>query len=251
MNRLSHILLPALFAATLLIGCQKSANQPATSSTPATAPGTTPDSQTTMTQNAPAQPAPVVPPPPPPPIVVPASTAISVVLDQQISSKSAAAGQGFSATVSAPIAVDGVVVIPKGTHANGVVNDAKAAGRFKGGASLDISLTRLNIGGTTYKIDTSTHDSVSKGKGKRTAGLVGGGAGGGALIGGLAGGGKGALIGGLIGAGAGTAGAGLTGNDRDIVLTAETPLTFRLRQPIQIDQSQGAPSQPQQAPPQQ
>jgi hypothetical protein len=241
MNRLSRFLLPALFAGILLTGCQKSANPPATSSTPAT----TPDSQTAMTQNTPA---PVVPLPPPPPIVVPASTAISVVLNEQISSKSAAAGQGFSATVSAPIAVDGFVVIPKGTHANGVVNDAKAAGRFKGGATLDISLTRLNIGGTTYRIDTSTHDSVSKGKGKRTAGLVGGGAGGGALIGGLAGGGKGALIGGLIGAGAGTAGAGLTG-DRDIVLTAETPLTFRLRQPIQIDQSQGLQSQSQ--PPQQ
>ena len=42
--------------------------------------------------------------------------------------------------------------------------------------------------------------------------MVGGGAGGGALIGGVAGGGKGALIGGLVGAGAGTAGAVFTGN---------------------------------------
>jgi hypothetical protein len=242
MNRLSRFLLPSLFTGILLVGCQKSTNQTATSSTP------TASENSQVAQNQAPAPAPVLPPAPPPPIVVPAATAISVVLDQTISSKSAAAGQGFSATVSAPIAVDGVVVIPKGTHANGVVNDAKAAGRFKGGASLDISLTRLNIGGTTYRIDTSTHDSVSKGKGKRTAGLIGGGAGGGALIGGLAGGGKGALIGGLIGAGAGTAGAGLTG-DRDIVLSAETPLTFRLRQPIQIDQSQGPQSQS--APPQQ
>jgi len=49
----------------------------------------------------------------------------------------------------------------------------------------------------------------------------------GALIGGLAGGGKGALIGGLAGAGAGTVGAGATGN-RDLVIPAETVLRFRL-----------------------
>ena len=73
----------------------------------------------------------------------------------------------------------------------------------------------------------------SKGKGKRTAAMVGGGAAGGAAIGGLAGGGKGAAIGALIGAAAGTGGAGLTGN-RDITLGAETPLDFKLLQPVKI-----------------
>jgi hypothetical protein len=65
--------------------------------------------------------------------------------------------------------------------------------------------------------------------------MVGGGAGGGALIGGLAGGGKGALIGGLIGAGAGTGGAAFTGN-RDVTLPAETGLRFRLVKPLEIRQ---------------
>jgi hypothetical protein len=49
----------------------------------------------------------------------------------------------------------------------------------------------------------------------------------GALIGGLAGGGKGALIGGLAGAGAGTAAGAYTGN-RDVVIPSESVLTFRL-----------------------
>jgi hypothetical protein len=215
-----NLLIPALLSGFLLVGCQKSADQPATSSTPG--------SGTDSTQSAP----PVVPPAPQP-VVVPARTAIPVVLDQSISSKTAAAGQSFSATLQAPIAVDGVIVIPKGAHATGEVTDAKSAGRFKGGATLGITLTSINVRGTEYKIDTTDRKSVSKGKGKRTAAMVGGGGAGGLLIGGLAGGGKGALIGGLIGAGAGTAGSAFTGN-RDITLPAETPVTFRLQQPITI-----------------
>ena len=74
---------------------------------------------------------------------------------------------------------------------------------------------------------------TTKGKGKRTAGIVGGGAGGGALIGGLAGGGKGALIGGLLGAGAGTAGAAFTGN-KDVTVPAESVVTFNLTAPITV-----------------
>jgi hypothetical protein len=49
--------------------------------------------------------------------------------------------------------------------------------------------------------------------------MIGGAAGGGALIGGLAGGGKGALIGAVLGGGAGTAGAAYTG-EKEIVLPA-------------------------------
>jgi hypothetical protein len=208
----------------LISGCQKSTDQPATSS--ATANGSD-SSQSAQNQT------PTPPPPAPPPLVVPADTAISVVLDESLSSKTATAGQTFSASVRAPIAVNGVVAIPKGAHVSGVVNDAKAAGRFKGGASLDITLSSVNVDGQDYPIDTSVHGVTSKGKGKRTAGLVGGGGAGGALIGGLAGGGKGALIGALVGAGAGTAGSAFTGKN-DIVLSAETPLTFRLRQPVEI-----------------
>jgi hypothetical protein len=221
-----NLLLPALLSGILLAGCQKSADQPATSGTPGSSTDATQSAQTQ------APPAPVVPPAPQP-VVVPARTAIPVVLDQSISSKTAAAGQSFSATLQAPIAVDGVVVIPKGAHATGEVTDAKSAGRFKGGATLGITLTSVNVRGTEYKIDTTDHDSVSKGKGKRTAAMVGGGGAGGLLIGGLAGGGKGALIGGLIGAGAGTTGSAFSGN-RDITLPAETPVTFRLQQSITI-----------------
>ena len=169
----------------------------------------------------------------PKPLVVPADTVIQVVLDQSISSKTARSGDNFSATVESPVEVAGKVAIPKDARANGVVRDAKAAGRFKGGASLVLELTSITVAGRDHEIQTSSAAMSSKGKGKRTAAMVGGGAAGGAAIGGLAGGGKGAAIGALIGAAAGTGGAGLTGN-RDITLEAETPLDFKLLQPVKI-----------------
>jgi hypothetical protein len=49
----------------------------------------------------------------------------------------------------------------------------------------------------------------------------------------LAGGGKGAAIGAVAGAGAGTAGTAFTGN-QDIVLNAETALSFKLKQSIEV-----------------
>src|SRR5438876_1552596 len=171
----------------------------------------------------------------PKPMVIPADTVISVVLDQTISSKSSKPGDKFTATVESPIEIGGKIAIPKSARAEGVVREAKAAGRFKGGAALALELTSIEVNGKNHEIQTSGATMSSKGKGKRTAAMVGGGAAGGAAIGAVAGGGKGAAIGALIGAAAGTGGAGLTGN-RDITLNAETPLDFKLLQPVTIRQ---------------
>jgi len=171
----------------------------------------------------------------PKPLVVPADTVIAVVLDQTISSKTSKPGDRFSATVESPVEIDGKVAIPKGARAGGVVKEVKAAGRFKGGALLVLKLTSVTVHGKDHEIQTSAAVTSSKGKGKRTAVMVGGGAAGGAGIGAIAGGGKGAAIGALIGAAAGTGGAGFTGN-RDITLAAETALDFKLLEPVHIKQ---------------
>ena len=166
-------------------------------------------------------------------VIVPEGTAIEVVLDQAVGSKISESGQKFGATVAQAVEVDGKVAIPKGARAEGIVREAKPAGRFKGGAVLSLALKSITIEGKTYDIKTSHPTMASKGKGKRSAAMIGGGAAGGALIGALAGGGKGAAIGAAVGAGAGTGGAGFTGN-RDIKLPAETRLTFKLTQPLEI-----------------
>ena len=229
-RRFATASLSALCLLLALVGCQKSADQQQAAASDPNSSSATPDSGASSSKPAAREREAA---PRPRPIVVPAETVISVVLDETIGSKTSQPGQTFAASVREPVEVDGRVAIPKGAHATGMVKDAKPAGRFKGGAALELTLTSIEVHGRKYDVQTTSPNETSKGKGKRTAALVGGGAGGGALIGGLAGGGKGALIGGLIGAAAGTGGAGLTGN-RDITLPAETPLTFKLVEPLEI-----------------
>jgi len=166
-------------------------------------------------------------------VTIPEGTAISVVLDQALGTKTSHSGDHFDASVSQPVEVDGKVVIPKGARAEGLVREAKAAGRFKGGSVLSLTLVSVTVNGVSHEITTSHPTMTRKGKGKRTAALVGGGAGAGAIIGALAGGGKGAAIGAAVGAGAGTGGAAFTGN-RDISLPAETGLTFKLLKALEV-----------------
>jgi len=174
-------------------------------------------------------------PAPPPPIVVRAGTNIRVSIDQAVSSKDTNEGDRVEASVAAPVAVDGSVVIPEGSKVTAEVTNAKSAGRFKGNAELGLTLTSVAIGGRKYAVHTSSYNEASKGRGKRTAETTAIGAGAGALIGALAGGGKGAAIGAGAGGGAGLAGGALTGN-RDISIAPETKLDFKLTQSLEIQQ---------------
>lgn len=164
--------------------------------------------------------------------MIPAGTILRVRLVQAVGSKLSLDGQSFDATFSSPVVVKGEAVVPAGTRAVGTVTEAHASGRFKGGATLALRLNSFRLHGTTFPIHTVTYSQTSTGKGKRTAAMVGGGTGGGALIGGIAGGGKGALIGGLIGAGAGTVGAATT--NRDITLPSETVIGFKLSSSVNL-----------------
>jgi hypothetical protein len=241
-----------LSAALFLGGCKSSTPAPAPAPTQSATPdGTTPSaapatSPTTATApeppppaapaNAPAvQPAPPVaeaPPPPPPPVrlTAPAGTAVTVTITEQLSASHNTVGDGFTGVLAAPVkSSGGGVIFPRGAHVVGTVVAAKGQGKFKGSGALGIQVT--SISGT--QVSVSSYEKDQKGKGKRSAGFIGGGAGGGALIGGLAGGGKGALIGGLLGAGAGTAGAAFTGN-KDVVIPSESTVTFHLTAPVTI-----------------
>jgi hypothetical protein len=235
-----------LATAMVTVGCHSSNNQQADNQTPTDQTQQPAASGSGKAGSQPREPRERRPRTPPPPQVVelPAGTEIPVRLDDTLSSKDSQAGQSFSATVSDDVTANGTVVIPKGSRADGTVVDAKALGKFKGGALLAVQLSRVHTTWGSYPVETSSISKAEAGKGKRSAAFIGGGAGLGALIGGLAGGGKGAAIGALAGGGAGTAGSAFTGN-KQIVLPAETLLTFRLQNPVRITESNNAPTDPQ------
>jgi hypothetical protein len=240
----SPVLTVSVAVLLLIAGCSKSTPPPAPQQSTATqpAPATNPDGSTAApapapangpayseTANAPATASAPAAAPAPVRYTIPAGTRVSVRIAETLSGKTSSVGESFSGTLTSPVVVNGVTVFKAGTPVRGTVVAAKGQGRFKGEGTLAIELT--TIGRTP--VSSSEYVQTVKGKGKRTATMIGGGGGAGALIGGLAGGGKGALIGGLLGAGAGTAGTAFTGN-KDVTIPAESVVTFRLRDSVTV-----------------
>jgi hypothetical protein len=120
---------------------------------------------------------------------------------------------------------DGRVLIPKGSKAE---LSAQANGSK---AMLDLSAVTIN--GQKYRIESKGYKQGGVGANKTTAKYAGGGAVAGAVIGALAGGGKGAAIGTLAGGAAG-AGAQVLTAGKKIHVPAETELTFKTAQPLEL-----------------
>src|SRR5579863_5171110 len=161
-------------------------------------------------------------------VSIPAGTSLAVRVDQRISVKTSRPGETFTGEIVVPVtASDGNLLVPKGSRVKGVIDAAHKRGHFKGASMLELRLTAITLNGTEYPLRSRDLTERKKGKGKRSAALIGGGSGLGMLVGGLAGGGAGLVIGGLAGGGAGTAAAGLTGN-RDLDIPAETVVHFKL-----------------------
>jgi hypothetical protein len=167
---------------------------------------------------------------------IPAGSTLAIRINQNISVKHTPAGARFDGEVVEPWTdQNGHVVLPKGTPVDGIVDESHRRGHFKGASVLELRLTSLSLNGTRYPIETRDLRQTKKGKGKRSAAMIGGGAGLGMLIGGIASGGTGLLIGGLAGGGAGTAAAGLTGN-RDLDIPAESIVHFKLAEDLTLQQ---------------
>lgn len=169
------------------------------------------------------------------PLVIPAGTSVTVSLGAALGSKLSQSGQTFNGSVAKDVIVGDAIAIPKGSAVAGTVTDAKALGRFAGGAVLQMRLDTINLNGADVPVQSALRTFTAKGKGKRTGVMAGGGAVVGGIIGALAGGGKGAAIGMAAGGGAGAGGAALTGN-KDIVLPAESAVSFQLTQALEVRQ---------------
>jgi len=166
-------------------------------------------------------------------VTVPAGTRLLVRMVDGVDSSKQQVGYRFTAHLETNLQVDNTVVAPGGTTIYGRLANAQAAGRMSGGAELTLELTDIVINGTAYPLLTSSYEVRSQGKGGSTAKKIVGGAGLGALIGGIAGGGKGAAIG--LGAGAATGTAvSAAGKGKQVQVPSESLLEFRLQQPTTL-----------------
>ena len=161
---------------------------------------------------------------------VPAGTHIVVRTDSQINSASAKVGQSFHANLVRDVVVKGKTIAKAGAPVKGKVTYAKPSGRLHEPGEVTIRLTSIQLAnGKSMLVSTSGFRAKGKSHTKSNVTKIGGGAAAGALIGGLAGGGKGALIGTAAGAGAGTGVAAATGKE-EAIIHAETAVTFTMTQ---------------------
>ena len=107
--------------------------------------------------------------------VVPGVTTRWHRLIDTIDSSTAQAGDKFHATLDAPIAIDGDVVVPAHYDVQGHVVNAQASGKFAGQALLALQLDRIKVGDRTYDIQTDQFSQKTNSRGKNTAEKVGAG----------------------------------------------------------------------------
>jgi hypothetical protein len=166
-------------------------------------------------------------------VTLPAGSQVRVRLVEAIDTRRNRAGDRFTAWLDEPLVAGDRVVVPKGASFYGHVIQSKPSGRFKGRAVLALKLDSFELNGQTHEIHSTSFTRSSAGHKKHHFLWIGGGSGGGAAVGAIAGGGTGALIGAGAGAAAGTVGSAITGK-RQVSLPAETAVTFTLQVPIEI-----------------
>jgi len=119
--------------------------------------------------------APATPAPPAGPatrdLILASQTELMLAPDAEISSKTAKLGDKVMLTTAADVLVDGLVVIPKGTHAEGSVSFVKGTGSFGKSGKLEITFETVDLGDRHIAL-TGSHRQEGSGNGGATAGAV-------------------------------------------------------------------------------
>ena len=170
-----------------------------------------------------------------PPLTMKQGAILTVRIKEPLSSDHSHVGDVFSATLTQPVIVLGIVVARYGQSAVGQVVEAKKAGRVSGVSRLGITLTSLTlVDGQTVPIQSQLLVHEGPTSVGRDAAAIAGTTGVGAAIGAAANWGKGAAIGAGIGAAVGTIGVLLT-RGYPTVVEPETLLTFEVTAPLTIE----------------
>ena len=156
---------------------------------------------------------------------IPAGTTVKVRMIDKLSSEDNQSGDTFHGTLEEPIEVAGKTFYPKGADVMGRITDVHSSGRLSEPGELDLVLVTVGAGHVAESIRVQPLVIKGESHTKSNATKIGGGAVLGAIIGGIAGGGKGAAIGTVAGGAAGTGAAAATGK-RAAIVDSEAVLTF-------------------------
>jgi hypothetical protein len=165
--------------------------------------------------------------------IIPTGTTLAVELGQTLSAANSEAGQTFTGRIANAVVVDGQTLIPAGAEAEGRILEASESGRVSGVATIQLTLTSVSVGGQSVELATGPFEARAETSRTEDATRIGIGAGIGAAIGAIAGGGDGAALGAAIGGGGGTAVVLATRGD-DIELPSGTAINFILSQNAQV-----------------
>jgi hypothetical protein len=163
----------------------------------------------------------------PAPVIIPEGATLSLVLETSMSSETSRAGDRVVAKLAEGVRVGEKVVVPEGSEVRGRVTAAVPSGRVKTRARLAFAFDTLVVDGKEHAIGTGAIDITAPDTHKKDAMTIGIGAGAGAIVGGIAKGGKGAAIGTLIGGAAGT-GVVLVNTGKEVELPVGSRMTVRL-----------------------
>lgn len=164
---------------------------------------------------------------------IPAGTQLSLVLETPLASETSRAGDRVEARVERATSDEGRVLLPGGTVLKGHVLEARPSGRVSGKARVIVAFDQIVVRGRTQRLDTTEIEAVAGDSHGRDAAIIGGGTAAGAIIGGIAGGGKGAGKGAIIGGLAG-AGAVLGTKGKEIELPAGSRWTVRVKDGVRF-----------------
>jgi hypothetical protein len=165
--------------------------------------------------------------------ILPEGTVLHVRLAQPLSSARNQSGQEFQAILDKDLRVHNKTAVPAGAQLVGELLNVEGSGKTSGRAKMALVLRAVSVNGQVVPIETNVLAFEAEATHRKDARRIGGGAGLGAIVGGIAGGGSGAAKGAVIGGGVGTAATLLTKGE-EVEFGAEQMFSFNLLSEVEI-----------------
>jgi hypothetical protein len=166
-------------------------------------------------------------------VTIPAGAEFDATLETAVGSDVSRIEGPVTARLANDVLVDGRTAVAAGAVLNGSVVGVERPGKVKGRASVAFRFDRLSVEDAAYDLRTETVSRRARSTTKEDAMKIGIPAVGGAIVGGIIGGGKGAAIGGATGAGAGTA-VVMSTRGENVHLPAGTAVKVQLVEPLRV-----------------